>query len=58
MPVIVLTVSEREEDIQRSYELGANTYITKPVDFAKFVHATEILGEYWMVIARLPSETV
>jgi len=57
MPVIVLTVSEREEDIQRSYELGANTYITKPVDFAKFVHATEILGEYWMVIARLPSGT-
>jgi two-component system response regulator len=57
MPVIVLTVSEREEDIQRSYKLGANTYITKPVDFAKFVHATEILGEYWMVIARLPQGT-
>ena len=54
IPVIVLTVSEREEDIQRSYKLGANTYITKPVDFAKFVHATEILGEYWIVIAKLP----
>jgi CheY-like chemotaxis protein len=55
--VVVLTVSEREEDIQRSYELGANTYITKPVDFAKFVHVTEILDEYWMAIAKLPPGT-
>jgi two-component system response regulator len=54
IPVIMLTVSERQEDIQRSYDLGANTYITKPVDFAKFVRATEILGEYWLIIAKLP----
>ena len=54
IPVIMLTVSERQEDIQRSYRLRANTYITKPVDFAKFVRATEILGEYWIVIAKLP----
>jgi CheY-like chemotaxis protein len=56
IPVIMLTVSERQEDIQRSYDLGANTYITKPVDFAKFVRATEILGEYWLIIAKLPPE--
>ena len=54
IPVIVLTVSEQQEDVRESYKVGANTYITKPVDFEKFVHAMEILGEYWMVIARLP----
>jgi CheY-like chemotaxis protein len=54
-PVIVLALSDRGEDIQRSYELGANTYITKPVDFAKFLHAVEVLRDYWIVIARLPS---
>jgi len=54
IPVIVLTVSEQQEDVRESYKLGANTFITKPVDFEKFVHAMEILGEYWMVIARLP----
>jgi two-component system, response regulator len=54
MPVIMMTVSERQEDIQQSYRLGANSYITKPVDFAKFVRATEILGEYWIDIAKLP----
>ena len=54
LPVIVLTVSEQQEDVRESYKLGANTFITKPVDFEKFVHAMEILGEYWMVIARLP----
>lgn len=54
MPVIVLTVSERQEDIQSSYKLGANTYITKPVGFANFVHGVEVLGEYWTGIATLP----
>jgi CheY-like chemotaxis protein len=54
IPVIVLTVSERQEDVNKSYKLGANTFITKPVDFEKFAHAMEVLGEYWMVIAKLP----
>jgi CheY-like chemotaxis protein len=53
-PVIVLTVSERQEDIARAYQLGANTYITKPVDFDRFTHAIDTLWEYWMVIAKLP----
>jgi len=53
-PVIVLTVSERQEDIARAYQLGANTYVTKPVDFDKFTHAIDTLWEYWMVIAKLP----
>ena len=54
IPIIVLTVSERQEDVRKSYKLGANTYITKPMDFEKFVHAMDILDEYWMVIAKLP----
>ena len=54
IPVIVLTVSERQEDIARAYQLGANTYITKPVDFDEFTHAIDTLWEYWMVIAKLP----
>ena len=53
-PVIVLTISERDEDIARAYKLGANTYITKSVDFEKFMHAIDTLWEYWMVIAKLP----
>ena len=54
IPVIVLTVSERQEDIARAYQLGANTYITKPVDFDGFTHAIDTLWEYWIVIAKLP----
>ncbi|HEX5478645.1 MAG TPA: response regulator [Dehalococcoidia bacterium] len=55
IPVIMLTASDREEDIARSYRLGSNTYIQKPVEFAKFLHALEVLGQYWIVIAKLPS---
>jgi CheY-like chemotaxis protein len=55
IPVIMLTASDREEDIVRSYRLGSNTYIQKPVEFAKFLHALEVLGQYWIVIAKLPS---
>ncbi len=54
IPVIVLTISGREEDIIKSYELAANTYIEKPVEFDKFVRAMEVLGEYWFLIAELP----
>jgi two-component system response regulator len=54
IPAVVLTVSEREEDVARAYRLGANTYITKPADFAKFTCAIDTLWEYWMVIAKLP----
>jgi CheY-like chemotaxis protein len=55
IPVIMLTASDREEDIVNSYELGSNTYIQKPVEFEKFLHALAVLGEYWIVIAKLPS---
>jgi DNA-binding response OmpR family regulator len=54
IPVIMLTASDREEDIVRSYTLGSNTYIQKPVQFQAFLHALDVLGEYWIVIAKLP----
>lgn len=54
IPVIMLTASDREEDIVKSYTLGSNTYIQKPVEFDKFLHALDVLGQYWIVIAKLP----
>lgn len=54
MPVIVLTVSRREEEIARSYRLGANTYIQIPVEFEKFLRMISALQEYWTRIATLP----
>jgi DNA-binding response OmpR family regulator len=55
IPVIMLTASDREEDVVKSYRLGSNTYIQKPVEFAKFLQALDVLGQYWIVIAKLPS---
>ena len=55
IPVIMLTASDREEDIVKSYRLGSNTYIQKPVEFAKFLQALDVLGQYWIVIAKLPT---
>lgn len=56
LPVVVLTTSEQEEDILRSYNLGVNSYIAKPVDFEKFMTTIQALGEYWLEIVVLPSE--
>lgn len=54
IPVIMLTVSEREEDVLDAYQLGSNAYITKPVELERFMHAIEVLEEHWCVIASLP----
>ena len=54
IPVIILTTSKAEEDILRSYDIGANSYITKPVSFAGLAAAIKILGEYWFEIVELP----
>ena len=54
IPVIVLTASTREEDIARCYDLGVNTFITKPVRFEDFIKVVTTIKEYWTVIATLP----
>src|SRR6185503_2851270 len=50
LPVVIFTSSDEEEDLIRSYELGANSYVRKPVEFSQFVEATKQLGLYWLVL--------
>ena len=54
IPVIVLTTSKAEEDIYRTYDLGVNSFITKPVRFAALVEIMKALGRYWFEIVELP----
>ena len=56
IPVIVLTTSKAEEDIIRSYELGVNSFITKPVTFDELVEVTRQIGRYWFGIVELPND--
>jgi CheY-like chemotaxis protein len=57
IPVVVLTTSKTEEDVLRSYDLGANSYITKPVTFDRLVEIVRALGTYWFEIVELPGGT-
>jgi CheY-like chemotaxis protein len=54
LPVVILTSSQEEQDIAAGYDLGANSYIQKPVDFLKFAEAIKTLGLYWLVLNELP----
>jgi CheY-like chemotaxis protein len=55
IPVIVLTTSKAEEDIYRTYDLGANSFITKPVTFTSLVELIQVIGKYWIEIVELPN---
>jgi len=54
IPVVVLTTSEAEEDVLRSYDLHANAYVTKPVDFDRFVEVIRQIDEFFISVVRLP----
>ncbi len=55
IPVVVLTTSEAEEDIMRSYQLHANAYVTKPVDFERFISVVRQIDNFFVTVVRLPS---
>ena len=55
IPIVMLTSSKEEPDIESAYQLGANSYLVKPVDFDKFVESLKSVGYYWMLINQPPS---
>jgi CheY-like chemotaxis protein len=55
IPIVVLTTSEAEEDVLRTYHLGVNSFITKPVTFDGLVKAVQTMSEYWLQIVRVPA---
>lgn len=57
IPIIVLTTSKAEEDIYRTYDLGVNSFITKPVTFEGLVQVMKVLGRYWFEIVELPQSS-
>lgn len=54
IPVVILTTSQAEEDVMRSYDLHANSYVTKPVDLEQFIHVVKSIEEFWLTIVSLP----
>jgi len=56
LPVVILTSSKEDEDLMRGYDLGANSYVRKPVDFDRFVEAVRHLQMYWLVLNEAPPQ--
>jgi CheY-like chemotaxis protein len=56
IPIVVLTTSKADEDILRTYDLGVNSYVTKPVTFDSLVDTIKVIGRYWFEIVELPVE--
>jgi len=57
IPVVVLTTSKAEEDILRSYDLHANAYVTKPVDFNRFIEVVRQIDEFFVTVVKLPNRS-
>ncbi len=57
IPVVVLTTSAADEDVLGAYQLHANCYITKPVDFQQFLHVVRSIEEFWLTIVKLPTKS-
>jgi two-component system, chemotaxis family, response regulator Rcp1 len=58
IPVVVLTTSQAEEDILRAYQLHANCYISKPVDFSNFLRVISTIEDFWLSIVKLPTRVI
>ncbi len=56
IPVVVLTTSNAEKDIIRAYELHANAYVTKPLDFDQFIRVVKSIGNFWLEVVKLPTK--
>ena len=56
IPIVVLTTSKSDEDVLRTYNLGVNSFITKPVTFDKLVELVQLIGKYWIEIVALPQD--
>ncbi|WP_428240602.1 response regulator [Gynuella sp.] len=56
IPVIILTSSEADEDVTRSYDERVNSYVTKPVDFAKFLTVIQSVEDFWLSVVKLPTK--
>jgi CheY-like chemotaxis protein len=55
IPVVILTTSRSEEDVLRAYDLHANCYITKPVDFSRFMEVVKSIEDFWLTVVKLPN---
>ena len=56
IPIIILTTSKEQEDIYRTYDLGVNSFIAKPISYETLVNTMKILGKYWFEVVQLPPE--
>jgi chemotaxis family two-component system response regulator Rcp1 len=54
IPVVILTTSQAEEDVLKTYDLHANCYVTKPVDLDQFIKVVKTIEDFWLTIVRLP----
>ncbi|HEY9834469.1 MAG TPA: response regulator [Stenomitos sp.] len=56
IPIVILTTSNDEQDVLRSYNLNANCYVTKPIDIEQFIHVVQLIKEFWLAAVLLPAD--